>query len=101
MLLKIAYNDKSEQLVRNLEKVIPKEFPLIELKSYQEEIFKERKKAYALKYTYGTDLSPFAILYDENGKAVEAFYSEDGHCTYDNIIKSLNSYIAYGSKSNQ
>lgn len=98
MLLKVAYNDNSEQLVKDLKEIIPEKFPLLELEAYQEEVFKEKKKAYALKYTYGTRLSPFAVLFDNDDKAVIAFYSEEDNCTFDKITEALQSYIVYGKK---
>lgn len=100
MKLKIAYNDNSVQLVNDLKEIIKESYPLIEIESYQEELFKERKKAFALKYTYGTRLSPFAVLYNNDDKAVVAFYSEKDDCTFNKIIEALNSYIVYESTSN-
>ena len=99
MLLKIAYNDDSERLIKQLKDYI-KDFPLIELEAYHEQIFKERKKAFALKGEWGTRQSPFAILIDNDNIPVVAFYSERCECTLDKIIEALKSYIVYGSKSN-
>lgn len=101
MLLKVAYNDNSEQLVSDLKEVIPEKYAFLKLEAYQEELFKERKKAFALKYTYGTRLSPFAILFDNEDKAVIAFYSEDNNCTFDKITEALDSYIVYNKIENQ
>lgn len=42
--LKIAYDNSSESLVRELETLIPSKYPLIKLEAYNENIFKERKK---------------------------------------------------------
>lgn len=98
MLLKVAYNDNSEQLISDLKEVIPEKYAFLKLEAYQEELFKEKKKAYALKYTYGTRLSPFAILFDNEDKAVIAFYSEDNNCTFDKITDALDSYIVYNKK---
>lgn len=99
MLLKIAYNDDSERLIKQLKDYI-KDFPLIELEAYHEQVFKERKKAFALKGEWGTRQSPFAILIDNDNIPVVAFYNERCECTLDKIIEALKSYIVYGSKSN-
>lgn len=94
MILKVAYNDGSAELVKQLKEIIPEKFPLVELITYQEELFRERKKAFALKSEWGTFKSPFAILIDEN-KPVKAFYSEENECTFSKIIETLTSIIVY------
>ena len=99
MILKVAYDDNSEKLISELKEALTK-FPMIELESYHEQLFKEKKKAWALKSEWGTRLSPFAIFIDNDHVPVIAFYSERNECTSDNIIESLKSYIVYGSKSN-
>lgn len=99
MILKVAYNDDSESLVKELKEKLSR-FAVIELECYHENLFKERKKAFALKSEWGTRKSPFAIFIDNNHIPVIAFYSERNECTVDNIIETLKSYIVYGSKSN-
>lgn len=94
MILKIAYNDASVPMVNKLKEVILEKFPLVELECYQEELFKERKKALGLKSQWGTSLSPFAILISED-RPMKAFYSEEDECTYDKIIEALTSIIVY------
>lgn len=94
MILKIAYNDASVPMVNKLKEVIPEKFPLVELECYQEELFKERKKALGLKSQWGTFKSPFAILICED-RPIKAFYSEEDECTYDKIIEALTSIIVY------
>ena len=51
---------------------------------------KERKDAFALKGSWGAKLTPFAILIDDSGKAVKAFYSEVKECTAENIKRYMN-----------
>ena len=97
MLLKIAYNDDSERLIKQLKDYI-KDFPLIELEAYHEQIFKERKKAFAIKNEWGTRLAPFAILIDNDNVPVIAFYSEKGSCTSEKINEALHNWIVYGKK---
>lgn len=97
MLLKVVYDDNSENLITELKEKLT-EFPLIELEHYHEQIFKERKKAFAIKNEWGTRKTPFAIFIDNI--PVIAFYSEKKDCVADNIINTLKSYILYGSTSN-
>ena len=96
--LKIAYDDSSENLVRELETLIPSKHPLIKLEAYHENLFKERKKAFKLKGGYSARHCPFAVLLDDDGKVVSAFYSESKECTLDNVLKVLNNYVTYDKK---
>ena len=100
MVLKVAYDDNSENLITKLKEVLEK-FPLVSLETYHENLFKERKKAFAIKSEWGTRKSPFAILIDNDYTPVVAFYSEEGNCTVDKIIKALDSYIVYNKIENQ
>lgn len=97
MLLKVAYSDESENLIKQLEEAL-REFPMVELESYHENLFKERKKAFALKSEWGTRKSPFAILIDNDHIPVIAFYSEEESCTAIKITKALRNWIVYNSK---
>lgn len=99
MILKVAYDDNSEKFVKDLKRALI-EYPLIELEDYHEQIFRERKKAFALKNEWGTRIAPFAILVDNDKNPVIAFYSERKECTVDNIIETLKKFIIYGSTSN-
>lgn len=74
-------------------------YPLLDIQVFNEDSIKERKKAFALKNTWATRMSPFAILISDD-VPIKAFYSEDGGCTLDNILNTLNSFIVYGSKNN-
>lgn len=93
-VLKIAFNDTSASMVSDLKQLIPEKFPLVELECYQEELFKERKKALGLKSQWGTFMSPFAVLIVDD-KPVKAFYSEEDACTFDKIVEALTSIIVY------
>lgn len=93
--LKLSYND-SCGWIHQLRDTIKQQYPLLELQTFNEDIAKERKKAFALKSSWATRMSPFAILVAED-KPVKAFYSEDKSCTYEEIINALNSFIVYGS----
>lgn len=97
MILKVAYDDNSENLITKLKEFLV-DYPLINLEAYHENLFKERKKAFAIKSEWGTRKSPFAIFIDDNHTPVVAFYSEEDNCTADKIIETLNKWIVYGKK---
>ena len=95
MILKVAYDDNSQHLVDELKKVLSK-YPLVELQTYHEGLFKERKNAFKLKG--GARHTPFAVLINNDSEPVMAFYSEANTCTIDKILKTLNNYTVYGRK---
>ena len=97
MTLKVTYDDNSENLITELKKFLI-DYPMVELETYHENLFKERKKAFAIKNEWGTRKSPFAILIDNECTPVVAFYSEQGDCTTSKIIDALNKWIVYGKK---
>lgn len=91
MILKVVYDDNSQILIDKLKSILSN-YPLIELESYHEGLFKERKKAFGLKGSFSARLSPFAVLYNSENNPVKAFYSEVNECTLDNIIDNINKY---------
>ena len=97
MILKVAYDDNSEKLITELKEILVN-FPMIELETYHEQIFKERKKAFAIKNEWGTRRAPFAILVDNDNTPVIAFYSEKGSCTSEKISEALHNWIVYKKK---
>ncbi len=98
--LKVAYDDNSEKLIKELETLISNSYPLINLESFHENLFKEKKKALKLKSGYSARKCPFAVLLDIDKNVVKAFYSEDNKCTLDNIKKTLTKFIPYENTSN-
>ena len=99
LTLKIAYDDNSEKLIKELEKLTSNN-PLISLESFHENLFVERKKAFKLKSSYSARKCPFAVLLDIDNNVITAFYSEDNKCTLDNIQKTLTKFIPYENTSN-
>lgn len=96
MILKVVYDDNSQILVDKLKSVLPN-YPLIELESYNEGLFKEKKKAFKIKGGFSARHTPFAVLIN-NSEPVMAFYSEANTCTIDEILKTLNNYTVHGRK---
>lgn len=95
MILKVVYDDDSQILVDKLKSILPN-YPLIELESYHEGLFKERKNAFKLKGGFSARHTPFAVLIDNDAAPVMAFYSEANTCTIEEIMKALNNPVVYG-----
>lgn len=83
--LKLVYNTDSKQLLDSLNKSLQN----IEIESYLDSYYKDKRKAIQIKASCGTKLSPFAALYND-GVLIKAFYSEDNSCVADNIINFIN-----------
>ena len=94
MKLKLAITDTYKQLAEDISLLV-KNYPTVEFEYFNEEIFKERKKAFALKNEWGTRMAPFAVLVDNEKNPIYAFYSERQECTLEKIKSILNSYIVY------
>lgn len=88
MTLQVVYNEQSKQLIDEL-----KSFNSIELISYNEDIFSERKQAFKFKASFSAKKTPFAVIYDDEHKPLAAFYSEVKDCTYDRIEYVLDQLI--------
>lgn len=89
MTVKIIYSDICLSLKNRIAAYILEKFPEIEVETYNESHYKNKKKAIMIKASCGTKLVPFVAIYN-NKELVKAFYSEVGDCTADNIIKYLN-----------
>lgn len=86
MVIKLAYNNDCENLFYDLTKALPEN---VSLEAYNESLYKERKKAFKIKGGFSARATPFAVLYNDENKAIKAFYSEDSSCTLDNILNSI------------
>lgn len=98
MILKVVYDDDSQTLVDRLKDILPN-YPLVELETYHEGLFKERKKAFKIKGGFSARHTPFAVLINNDSEPITAFYSEASTCTIDVITKALNSFVIYGNKN--
>lgn len=95
MILKLAYSENSTKLAQDLKEYLVK-YPLLKFEAYDEQTMSERKKAFGLKSEWGTKITPFAILIDdEKNKPLIGFYSEDNGCTFEKIINALSNGIIY------
>lgn len=98
-LLKVVYDDNSEQFFNDLNQLIISKYELIELLGFHENIMKERQKAFKLKGSYSARKNPFLLFIDSEGVPVKAFYSEADECTLDNVEKVLDSFIIYKKRN--
>lgn len=85
MELTIVINNDCLYLYEELKNQI--DLNKITLKCYNEDVYKERQKAFKVKGGYGARQTPFAVATFEG--PLKAFYSEDGSCTVENIINYL------------
>lgn len=96
MTIKIAYsesNDLEDLILRNLLNLYKSDeighFPKIEVISYDENNYKEKKDAIMLKASCGARLNPFCAIYNDDRELIKAFYTEVGECTVKNIIEYI------------
>ena len=90
MILKVAF--KNEDSIKDLQELL-KNYPLIELIEFNET--SNKKNALKLKHYYGAKLSPFGCLIDNNGKHIQAFYSENKSFSLDYIKIVLDHWLLY------
>lgn len=90
MILKVAF--KNEDSIKDLQELL-KNYPLIELIEFNET--SNKKNALKLKHYYGAKLSPFACLITNNGKHIQAFYSENKSFSLDYIKNVLDHWLLY------
>ena len=90
MILKVAF--KNEDSIKGLQELL-NNYPLIELIKLSET--SDKITALKLKHYYGAKLSPFACLIDNNGKHIQAFYSENKSFSLDYIKNVLDHWLLY------
>ena len=90
MILKVAF--KNEDSIKGLQELL-NNYPLIKLIELNE--ISDKINALKLKHYYGAKLSPFACLIENNGKHVQAFYSENKSFSLDYIKIVLDHWLLY------
>ncbi|MGM9530871.1 hypothetical protein [Intestinibacter sp.] len=84
MIIKLAYCEgKGDTLYKQLFSYTNN--ANIDLISYDEDYYKEKKDSFKLKGSCGARLTPFCAIYDDTKNLIKAFYSETGECTFNNI----------------
>lgn len=87
MTIKVVVNDSCINLKDELLPLLEGKFSDMDVEVYNEDFYKDRKKAIMVKASCGTKLVPFVAIYDKELR--KAFYSEVGECTVNNILKYL------------
>lgn len=87
LILYICYNDSS----RELPKLIQDLYPELEVVSYDETHYSEKRKAYKIKGGYSARMTPFMLLLGKDKSFKKAFYSEDGNCNIQNLTEWISS----------
>ena len=85
MTIKVVYNNKFSNLLN-----LKFDFPNINFIFYNDEYYKEQKKAIILKAGLGAKLTPFCVIYNEDNIPIKCFYTEIKECNYNTIKKYLN-----------
>lgn len=83
MVAKIVYTDKCEDFKYYLEN------KGIIVETYDENHYKEKKKAILIKASCGTKMTPFIAFYNDDKELIKAFYGEDKSNKLNNIEKWL------------
>lgn len=73
MTVKIVYSETCLPLKNKVVAYIWEKFPKIEVETYDELHYKDKKKAIMIKASCGTRLVPFVAVYDNNKELVKAF----------------------------
>lgn len=76
--VKLAYTNNNIDVKDQILQIFP------ELEYFNEDNFKERKRAFSIKNIGCTKLSPFLVVYN-NDKVIKAFWQEDNTFTIENI----------------
>jgi hypothetical protein len=85
-ILYVCYNDSCRELPNKIREL----YPEIEVVAYDENHYKEKKKAYKIKGGYSARATPFMLLLGKNKEYLKAFYSEDNGCTIDKLTQFIN-----------
>ena len=88
MKICIVFDEKSNIFAFTLIAYLCREHPDIKIETYDEDFFKEKKKAFKIKGACSARLTPFVSIYKKS-ELVKAFYSEAKECTFENIKKYL------------
>lgn len=85
LTIKIAYNDATKAQMSFLDG-----YPYLE--KYNEDNYKEKKKALTLKASCGARETPFIAFY-ENGSLIKALYSEVNECDMLHVNMFISDYV--------
>ncbi len=85
LVLYICYNEACKGFPNKIQESIPE----LEVISYNESHYAEKKKAYKIKGGYSARMTPFMLLLGKDKSFKKAFYSEDNGCTLEKLQQWL------------
>lgn len=85
MILYICYNNSCSEFPKE----IIDNFPDLNIITYNENYYAEKKKAYKVKGGYSARMSPFMLLLNDDKSFVRAFYSENEGCNLESLKTCL------------
>lgn len=83
MIVKIVYNDSKEEYSKEVAEIFSGQQYEVEL--YNEDFYKNHKKAMLIKASCGTKLIPLVAVYNDNKELIKVFYQEDKSNNIENI----------------
>lgn len=89
MTINLVYNSKSKLLIDKIKNT----YKDITIETFDEDHYKEKKRAIQIKSSCGTRLTPFCAIFNDKKELVKAFYTEVKECTFENISKYINDNI--------
>lgn len=87
MTLYVCYNDSCTKFPNAVKETCKPHN--IEVITYNENHYAEKRKAYKIKGGYSARMTPFMLVLGENRSFKKAFYSEDNGCTIEKLSEWL------------
>lgn len=85
LTLYVCYNDKCKEFPKQIQD----EYPELNVITYNENHYAEKKKAYKIKGGYSARMTPFILALGKDNSFKKAFYSEDHGCTLEKVKEWL------------
>lgn len=82
-----CYDSNSELLKGAVQKVMS-HYPEISFEAYNEDLYNERKKSYAVKGHFAARMTPFCGVFEDDN-ITKGFYTEAKECTEQNISEYM------------
>lgn len=84
MTIKVVYNNLSQDYAEKVTKLALGFDKDNSIELYNEDFYKDQKKAILIKASCGTRMTPFISIYD-NKELIKAFYGEDNSNKLENL----------------
>lgn len=92
-MIRVVYcHDNNSLLDKEALQLFLKDYDCVQLETWNEELFNERKKSFAVKSHFAARMNPFCgVFIDDTAK--KGFYSEAQQCVLDDIKNYLSELI--------